>query len=51
MRGDLLFSADVYKTETGRGATKINDKMTVQNLQKNLENFGNDDKPSFVNSC
>ena len=51
MRGDLLFSADVYKTETGRGATKIDNKMIVQNLQKNLENFGNDDKPSFVNSC
>ena len=51
MRGDLLFSADVYKSETRRGATKINNKMTVQNLQKSLENFRIDDKSCFVNSC
>ena len=49
--GDLLFSAYVYKTETGRGATKNSENMTVQNLQKKIENYGNDDRHCFVKSC
>ena len=49
--GDLLFSAYVYKTETGRGATKNSENMTVQNLQNKIENYGNDDRHCFVKSC